>query len=190
MCWKTYLSDVLISDSTYLLDIGCTLRNILQRVSGKNQFVFLVFRYLHINAWMHYNPSYNLLANEVPDQPLCESFFSLSVLRLWLVERLWISRTVFRPRISPFLSYSQYWRWWGNAHTRIAFCIWNPGWHQWSSCWWGFSRSEEWPRFCVHHDAARCWRLSLKGGKSRPKDGIDFSQVCLKQRQSAPRPWA
>lgn len=66
---RKHLSNILISDSTYLLDIGCTLRNILQRVSSENQLVFLAFRYLYINALMHHNPPDNLLANEIPDQP-------------------------------------------------------------------------------------------------------------------------
>lgn len=46
-----YLTDILILDPAYLLNVRGALRDILQRVACELKFVFLVFRCFHVNAW-------------------------------------------------------------------------------------------------------------------------------------------
>lgn len=61
----TYLPDILVSHSADLLDIGCALRNVLERVTPQLQLILLVLRWLDLNTWLHDNSSDKLLTNEV-----------------------------------------------------------------------------------------------------------------------------
>jgi len=61
------LSDILVADLADLLDIGGTLGDVLERVSGQLELILLVLRRLNLNTGPHDNPSYELLADEVSD---------------------------------------------------------------------------------------------------------------------------
>lgn len=63
----SHLSDILVSHSADLLDIGGTLGHGLERVAGEDKLVLLVLGDLHVDALRHDHPSDNLLANEVSD---------------------------------------------------------------------------------------------------------------------------
>lgn len=63
----SHLSDILVSDSADLLDIGGALGDVLQRVAEQDELVLLVLGDLDIDTLGHRHPSDNLLANEVSD---------------------------------------------------------------------------------------------------------------------------
>ncbi len=63
--WQMYLPNILVPDSTNLLDICSTLWHILQRVSRQLKLILYVLRGLDVHAGMHGHPSNNLLPNEV-----------------------------------------------------------------------------------------------------------------------------
>lgn len=67
---KTYLSDILVSYSADLLDIGGGLGNVLERVSEKLELVLLVLGGLNLDTWLHDDSADNLLTNEVSDLDL------------------------------------------------------------------------------------------------------------------------
>lgn len=64
--WVTaYLSNILVLDPAYLLNICRTLAHILQRIARQLQLVLLVLADLDIHTRQHGNPPYDLLANEI-----------------------------------------------------------------------------------------------------------------------------
>lgn len=60
-----YLSDILVSDSTDLLDIGSGLGNILKRVTGENKFILHVDASLHGDTLEHLYAANNFFSQEV-----------------------------------------------------------------------------------------------------------------------------
>ncbi len=64
----SYLSNILVPDPAYLLDVRGALGDVFQRISGQLQLVFLIFGGLDVDTWQHSDPSYDLFADEVPVQ--------------------------------------------------------------------------------------------------------------------------
>jgi hypothetical protein len=62
---KTYLSNILVSHPTDLLDVGRALRDILEIVAHEQQLVLDVLRGLDIDSVVHDNTANDLLAQEV-----------------------------------------------------------------------------------------------------------------------------
>lgn len=60
-----HLSDILVSYSADLLDIGGALGNILKGVSGQLKLILDVLRWLDSNTFSHLNLTDDLLADEV-----------------------------------------------------------------------------------------------------------------------------
>lgn len=58
-------SDILVSYSADLLDVGGGLGDVFERVSGKGELVLDVLGLLNIDTLVHSDSSDNLLANEV-----------------------------------------------------------------------------------------------------------------------------
>lgn len=73
-----YLSDILVSHPADLLDIGSTLRYVLDRVAREDKLVLLGGGDLNLDTGLHNNTADNLLANEVSDLDLKQA--SLGVL--------------------------------------------------------------------------------------------------------------
>lgn len=63
----SYLSDILVADLADLLNVGSTLRYVLERVAGQNELILLRGRDGDIDALGHDYAADNLLANEVAD---------------------------------------------------------------------------------------------------------------------------
>jgi hypothetical protein len=61
------LSDILVANTASLLDVGGTLRDVLDAVSGKLKLVLDVLGGLDVDSGPHVDPSDDLLANEVSD---------------------------------------------------------------------------------------------------------------------------
>lgn len=70
---KTNLSDILVSHSADLLNIGRTLRNVLDGVTLEDELILLVLGRLNIDTLLHDNSSDDLLADEVSDLDLGEA---------------------------------------------------------------------------------------------------------------------
>ena len=70
---KTYLSDILVSHSADLLDIGRTLRHVLEVVANQDELILLVLGDLDVDALLHDDAADNLLADEVADLDLVEA---------------------------------------------------------------------------------------------------------------------
>ena len=64
---SSYLSDILVSHSADLLDIGSTLGNVLERVTREDELILLGGGSLNINTGVHNNTADELLADEVSD---------------------------------------------------------------------------------------------------------------------------
>jgi hypothetical protein len=65
-----YLPDILVSYSADLLDVGGTLRDVLEGVSKQVELILLRRRHLDINTFLHDDPSDDLLADEVSMSPV------------------------------------------------------------------------------------------------------------------------
>lgn len=62
-----YLSDILVLDHAYLLDICRGLGNVLEGVSSQHQLILDILRGLDLNAGKAVDTTHDLLANEVSD---------------------------------------------------------------------------------------------------------------------------
>lgn len=71
------LSDILISYSANLLDVGGGLGDVFEGVSGKDKLILDVLGLLDIDTLVHGDSSDNLLANEVTDLNLEETRFAV-----------------------------------------------------------------------------------------------------------------
>ena len=70
---KTYLSDILVSYSADLLDVGSGLGNVLEGVSEELELILLVIGGLDLDTWLHDDSADNLLTNEVSDLDLVKT---------------------------------------------------------------------------------------------------------------------
>lgn len=68
-----YLSDILVSHSADLLDVGSALGNTLEGVAGQDQLVLLGLGDLDLDTALHNDPPDNLLADEVSDLDLVDA---------------------------------------------------------------------------------------------------------------------
>lgn len=68
----SYLSDILVSHPADLLDIGGTLRHVLQRVTREDELILLGGGSLNIDTRLHDNSANELLADEVSDLNLVQ----------------------------------------------------------------------------------------------------------------------
>lgn len=74
------LSNILVSDPADLLNICRALGNILERIAGKDEFVFLCLRDLDCDTWAHVDSPHNLFTNEVSNfNELCTILIILKV---------------------------------------------------------------------------------------------------------------
>lgn len=64
---SNYLSDILVSHSADLLDIGGALGDVLEGVTREDELVLLVLGDLDLDTGLHGHPSDELLADEVSD---------------------------------------------------------------------------------------------------------------------------
>jgi len=64
------LTDILVSDSADLLDVGGGLGDVLERVAKQDELILLVLGDLDLNTLVHDDPPDELLANEVADLDL------------------------------------------------------------------------------------------------------------------------
>lgn len=66
--WRlpTYLAYILIPNAADLLDVGGTLRHILQRIPRELYLIFLVLGDFNVHTWVHSDSSNDLLSNEIP----------------------------------------------------------------------------------------------------------------------------
>lgn len=69
----SYLSDILVADLADLLNIGSTLRDVLDRVAREDELVLLRRRDGDVDALGHDHAADNLLADEVADLNLPEA---------------------------------------------------------------------------------------------------------------------
>lgn len=69
---RSYLSDILVSHPADLLDIGSTLRHVLQRVTREDELILLGGGSLNIDTRLHDNSADELLADEVSDLNLVQ----------------------------------------------------------------------------------------------------------------------
>jgi hypothetical protein len=65
-----YLSDILVSHSADLLDVGSTLRHVLERVAREDELILLVGGNLDIDTLGHDDTADDLLSNKVSDLDL------------------------------------------------------------------------------------------------------------------------
>jgi hypothetical protein len=65
-----YLTDILVADLADLLNVGGTLRDVLDGVSAENELILLGLGSLNIDTRAHGDTANDLLANEVPDLDL------------------------------------------------------------------------------------------------------------------------
>lgn len=61
------LSDILVSNSADLLNIGGALRDVLERVTEQLELILLVLGGLDFNAWLHDDSADDLFTKEVSD---------------------------------------------------------------------------------------------------------------------------